>query len=387
MTIVLTVILLFAVFVIIRFLVKITKTQGIKSHDAHIKLNRTIGETFGNFKFIKLKGNEAHLFNNFDKITVTISRASVISQTLGTMPKNILEGIGFSLLVAVVVFILWTYHSVENVIPVITMYALALYRILPAINRMLQQLNNIIFRQRALDVVYDSINQYKEQEGNTPIAFTKSIRMDDTSFQYMTGSEVLHNISLEINKGEKVGITGESGGGKSTLVDLIIGINKPTSGTLYIDDVPITGDNIRAWRNKIGYIPQNIYLFDGPVDENVALGSNYDKNRIIQVLQMANIWEFLQAKDGLTTNVGEGGIQLSGGQKQRIGIARALYNDPEIIVLDEATSALDNEVEEKIMDEIYNVSREKTLIVIAHRLSTIERCNRRIKIESGKIKG
>jgi ABC-type transport system involved in cytochrome bd biosynthesis, ATPase and permease components len=135
----------------------------------------------------------------------------------------------------------------------------------------------------------------------------------------------------------------------------------------------------------IGYIPQNIYLFDGTVAENVSFGSVSDEKKIIKALQIANIWDFLSTKDGINTIVGEGGIQLSGGQQQRIGIARAFYDDPEILVLDEATSSLDTETEKKIMDEIYSLSKTKTLIVIAHRLSTVERCDRRITIENGKI--
>ncbi|MCA6133173.1 ATP-binding cassette domain-containing protein, partial [Campylobacter concisus] len=136
---------------------------------------------------------------------------------------------------------------------------------------------------------------------------------------------------------------------------------------------------------KVGYIPQSIYLFDGTVGENVSFGYEYDKEKIIKVLKKANIYDFLSSKEGIDTLVGDGGIQLSGGQKQRIGIARALYSDPEILVLDEATSALDNETEAKIMDEIYETSHDKTLLIIAHRLSTIERCDRKIMLANGKI--
>jgi ATP-binding cassette subfamily B protein/ATP-binding cassette subfamily C protein len=165
----------------------------------------------------------------------------------------------------------------------------------------------------------------------------------------------------------------------------MIGINYPSRGNIYVDGNMINSANIRSWRNKIGYIPQNIYLFDGTVAENVAFGAEYNEAKIVQVLKEANIWDFLAEKDGIDTLVGEGGIQLSGGQKQRIGIARALYGDPELLVLDEATSSLDNETEAKIMDEIYGLSGDKTLIVIAHRLSTVERCNRRINIENGMV--
>ncbi|MDR3335279.1 MAG: ABC transporter ATP-binding protein [Treponema sp.] len=387
MTLVLTAILVLAVLFILQYLIRKSKAQGIKRADAQLNLSHTLGETFGNFKFVKLKGNEARIFRVFEESTRALSRAQTISQTLGSLPKNILESAGFSLLVAAVVFILWYYHSADRVIPIIAMYALALYRILPALNRMLTNVNQVVYLQRSLDIVYDNIHQATEHEGAASLVFKKSIRVENLSFKYMVGTDVLNNVSLEIRKGEKIAIVGESGGGKSTLVDLIIGINKPSSGVIYIDDMAITNENIRAWRSKIGYIPQSIYLFDGTVAENVVFGSEQNDERLMEVLQMANIWNFLLQKEGLHTRVGEGGIQLSGGQKQRIGIARALYCDPEVLVLDEATSALDNDTESKIMDEIYKVSENKTLIVIAHRLTTVERCERRIAIENGEIVG
>jgi ABC-type multidrug transport system fused ATPase/permease subunit len=190
-----------------------------------------------------------------------------------------------------------------------------------------------------------------------------------------------------VQKGEKVAVTGESGSGKSTLIDVLIGVHNPENDVLYVDDVAVTNANIQSWRNKIGYIPQSIYLFDGTVGENVSFGSVANKDRIIEALKMANIWNFLQERGGIDTKVGEGGIQLSGGQKQRIGIARALYTDPDVLVLDEATSSLDSETEARIMDEIYSLSADKTLIVIAHRLSTVERCGRWIELEDGRLTG
>jgi ATP-binding cassette subfamily B protein/ATP-binding cassette subfamily C protein len=385
MTLVLTGILIIMVWFILRILIRKSKNQGKKRADAQRLMNRILGETFGNFKFVKLKGNENHIFKKFDIATKIVSKAQTISSTLGNLPKSILETVGFSLLIAAILFILWYYHTPKNIIPVISMYTLGLYRILPSINRMLSNINNVAFLQRSLDIVYDNIYQATECEGSEPVVFEKSIRAKAVSFKYLTGAEVLTDVSLEIRKGEKIAIIGESGGGKSTLADLFIGINKPSSGSICIDNVPITNENIRSWRNKVGYIPQSVYLIDGTVAENVAFGSEKDEKRIIRALEIANIWDFLEKKNGIHTFVGEGGIQLSGGQKQRVGIARALYCDPEVLVLDEATSALDNETESKIMEEIYRASESKTLIIIAHRISTIKNCERQIKIENGKI--
>jgi len=385
MTLIVTAVLLFMVIFLLSLLTKVSSIQGKKKFTSARKMNRILKETLGNIKYVKLKGNEKDIMGSYEKSIKINTHSEIVTNVLGIIPKGILESVGFSLLIAAVVFIVWIYHDASMVIPVISMYALALYRILPSIHRMLQNINYIVYNEKTLENVHENINLSVEEEGEAPIDFNRSIRLENIVFKYLTGGEVITDISLEINKGDKVAFTGESGGGKSTLVDIIIGIHQPISGKIYIDDTPLTGDNIRSWRKKIGYIPQSIYLFDGTVAENVAFGSQPDEEKIKIALQKANIWDFLAQKEGVNTLVGDGGIQLSGGQQQRIGIARALYDDPEVLVLDEATSALDTETEQKIMDEIYSVSTHKTLIVIAHRLSTVERCDRKIRIENGRI--
>jgi ATP-binding cassette subfamily B protein/ATP-binding cassette subfamily C protein len=385
MTLILTAVL--AVFSIIFFVILINKNKvlGKKRSESNIRTFRILTEAFGNYKFVRLKGNKKSLISNYNTALHEFLKTVVSSNVLGILPKSILESIGFSLLITAVIFILIKYKDASLVIPTVSMYALALYRILPAMHRMFGNVNQITYMRYSLDIVYDAAQIPVTHEGNEPIAFNETININNVSFKYATGDEVIQNISLDIRKGEKIAITGESGCGKSTLVDLIIGINPPLSGSISIDNTLLADDNICSWRKKIGYIPQAIYLFDGTVADNVTIGSFHDDEKIKQVLIMANIWDFLETKDGINTKVGEKGIQLSGGQQQRIGIARALYDDPEILVLDEATSSLDTETESKIMDEIYCVSENKTLIVIAHRLSTIERCNRKIKIENGSI--
>jgi ABC-type multidrug transport system fused ATPase/permease subunit len=384
-TLVLTFVLILITLLVFATLIRLSKKMGERRYAANVKLNRTLWETFGNFKFIKLKGNQDSISRGFNDSVSSLSRASIISSTLGAIPKNVLENLGFSLLIGAVCYILWRYNSAEMVIPVISMYALALYRMLPAMNRILEYINDIAYRKQSLNKVYDDVNLETDNEGSSPVSFTTSIRCEELAFSYLKGGEVIKNISLEIHTGEKIAFVGESGSGKTTLVDLLIGIYRPVQGRIYVDNVLIDHTNIRSWRSKIGYIPQNIYLFDGTVAENVAFGSDHDEEKISRVLKKAKIWNFLETKEGINTLVGEGGIQLSGGQKQRIGIARALYNDPEVLVLDEATSSLDDETESQIMDEIYDVSGSKTLIIIAHRLSTVERCDRRIQIENGAV--
>jgi len=384
-TVVLTASLVLIVIVVFFTLIRTNRKLGDKRYAANIKLNKIIWEAFNNFKFIKLKGNENEILNSFTSSASKIARTSIISQTLAGVPKNILENFGFSLLVGVICYILWRYESAAMVIPLISMYALALYRMLPAITRILSHINRIAFSMRSLQRIHDDLNLETDKEGCEQVNFTKSIKGKNLWFCYEKGGDVIKDASFEIKLGEKVAFVGESGSGKTTLIDIITGIYHPRQGQLYIDDLLIDNSNIRSWRKKIGYIPQDIYLSDSSVAENVSFGSQPSDEQIIQVLKQAKIWDFLTTKEGIYTRVGEGGIQLSGGQRQRIGIARALYNDPEVLILDEATSSLDEGTEARIMDEIYDVSGSRTLIIIAHRLSTVERCSRKIRIEHGRI--
>ena len=385
MTLVLTILLGAKVLFLLFFLKKRIEKEGLKRSIMQSKFYKILNETFGNFKIIKLIQNEEKLYSEFSNISYGYARANIVSNTLSQLPRLSLETIGFSVLIGIVVYVLFQYNDANFVLPIISMYALALYRILPALNRILSNYNTILFLSNSLDIVYSDLSYTPQTEGKDFIDFKNKIELTNVSFEYNKNKKVLENINIIINKGDKVAFVGESGSGKSTLVDLIIGLYKPLSGEIVIDDKKLTSDNVKSYRSKVGYIPQSIYLFDGTVGENVAFGYEYDKEKIMEVLKKANIYDFLSSKEGIDTLVGDGGIQLSGGQKQRIGIARALYSDPEILVLDEATSALDNETEAKIMDEIYETSQDKTLLIIAHRLSTIERCDRKIMLSNGKI--
>lgn len=385
MTLVLTAFMGLKVFFIVIALKKKIKKEGEKRVYLETSLYKTLIETFGNFKIIKLIQNEEKIYNDFSNASRDLAKVNIINNTLNQIPKLSLETVGFGVLISIVIYVLIQYQDASFVLPTISMYALALYRILPAVNKIINNYNQTVFLEKSLDIMYENLTYKPPIEGKDYVKFEKTIELKYVSFEYIKSKKVLKNINLIISKGDKVAFIGPSGSGKSTLVDLMIGLYKPLSGDIYIDDQKLTQKNIRAFRSKVGYIPQSIYLFDGTVGENVAFGYEYDEFKIIDVLKKANIYDFLSTKDGIDTRVGEGGIQLSGGQKQRIGIARALYADPEILVLDEATSALDNETEAKIMDEIYEVSGNKTLLIIAHRLSTIEKCERIIKLENGSI--
>jgi len=385
MTIVLTLILGVKVLFLVKTISKVVKKQGIKRSEYQAEFYNILGQTFGNLKFIKLKGNESQILKEFEKASTGFSKANIVNNTLQILPRTVLETLGFSVLISIVLYVLVSTNDVTYIIPVISMYALALYRILPALNRIISSYNQMIYLSTSLDVVYKDLSYIVENDGSEKIDFENNIELRKVYFSYDNKKDILKNISLSINKGDKVAFIGSSGSGKSTLVDIIIGIHKVKSGKLIVDKNIINESNVRSLRQMIGYIPQSIYLFDGTVAQNVAFGDEMDDHKVIQSLKKANIYDFLVDNlDGINTKVGEGGIKLSGGQKQRIGIARALYNNPEILVLDEATSALDNKTEAKIMKEIYSISKDKTLLIIAHRLSTIKDCNKIIDLD--KIK-
>lgn len=380
MTIVLTLFLLANVLLIIKTISKNIQKQGEINVETNKSVLEIITKALGNFKIIKLKGIQNYILQDFDNASKKRVDAEIKYQVLHPLPRFILESLGFCVLIAAVAYILLKYNNAAAVIPIISMYALALYRILPALNRILQSYNFMKWCKKGVEIVYEDLIYHTEYEDNKPIEFNHTIELKNINFEYKENKSIISNFNLTINKGDKVAFVGQSGAGKSTLIDLIIGIYKPKSGEILIDGIALNNENLRAWRKKIGYIPQNIFLFDGSVAENIALSENANEARVIECCKKANIWEFLCANDGIHTRVGDGGIKLSGGQRQRIAIARALYDNPQILVLDEATSALDNETEGKIMDEIYSVAEGKTLLIIAHRLSTIERCEKVVEV-------
>ena len=385
-TLLLTVILIVNATLMVKTVSKKIKNAGTRRAELQKVFYEIINKSFGNFKLIKLKANDKGLLNEFSLASFGYTRANISNETLSHFPRLFLEAIGFGLIVFIITYLVWKYeNNISAALALISMFVLALYRLMPSVNRIMSSYNQILFNYRSLDIVHNDLMYSSEDLGNSTISFNNNIILKNLAFEYEAGKLVLEKISLQINKGDKVAFIGESGGGKSTLVDIIIGLYKPNKGSLEVDGICLDDKYIVSWRKRIGYIPQSVYLFDGTVGENVAFSSTYDKAKIDECLKKSRIYDFLETKEADKTFVGEGGIMLSGGQKQRLAIARALYNDPEILVLDEATSALDNETETEIMEEVYKICEDKTLIIIAHRLSTIQGCNRVFRIEKGKV--
>lgn len=382
----LTLILSVLGFLLARFIALKIKRQGREKESHQKAFFETLSSSFGNYKVIKLQGDCVSVWQNFSESLSGYSLANIKNQTFFHIPRLLLEAVGFCMMILVVLYLfIQNPNNVTSYLPLLSMYVLALYRLLPSINRILDSYNKILFNFRSLEIIYQDLKIQTQELGNSVAEFKEEIKLENLSFGYQQ-KLVLKEINLTIHKGEKVAFIGESGSGKSTLVDCIIGLLYPKSGTIWVDNVKINETNLKSWRSKIGYIPQNVYLFAGSVAENVSFGREFDEEKIITCLKSAKIYDFLQAKEGLQTQVGDGGIALSGGQKQRIAIARALYGNPEILVLDEATSALDTEVEAKIMEEIYRIAKDKTLLIIAHRLSTIAHCDSVYRLQNGSLK-
>lgn len=386
-TLIMTIFLFLNALFLVKTISKKIKIQGKKREEFQKRFYEIINSTFGNYKIIKLQSNDNLIMNRFYDASINYTKSNIRSETLTSFPRIFLETIGFGLIALVVLYLVFKYQSdISSLLGILSMFVLGLYRLMPSVNRILSSYNLIMYNHRALDLIHNDLMYDGENLGDKKISFNHNINLKNINFGYSENKIVLKDINLDIKKGEKIAFIGPSGSGKSTLVDIIIGLYRPISGQIFVDNSIIDESNIKDWRKKVGYIPQSVYLFDGTVAENIAFGKEFDENNIKEVLEKAKILDFLEThQDGIHTFVGEGGIKLSGGQKQRIAIARALYQEPEILVLDEATSALDEEIEKEIMDEIYEISQNKTLIIIAHRLSTINRCEKVYKIENRKL--
>lgn len=301
-----------------------------------------------------------------------------------TLPKNILETFGLTTIVILVLY--FVSSDDKNILTTFGLYIIAFYRLLPSINKIISSLNSIKFYEKSIGEIRKNLSFETEKiVKSSNIEFNDNISLTNVSFEY-SGSKIFEKIDLTIKKNDHIAFIGESGSGKTTLINIITSLVSHTGGDIYVDSVRLDNTNLYSWRKKIGYIPQDVYLFDGTVAENIAFGSDkVDREKVKDLLRIVKLDSLFEGKSGLDTRVGDNAIQLSGGQKQRVAIARALYKNPEVLVLDEATSALDEKTEKDIMDDVYNICKNKTLIIIAHRLSTIDRCRRVIKLDRGVL--
>jgi ABC-type multidrug transport system fused ATPase/permease subunit len=354
-----------------------------------------ISEAFSATKEVKVGGLEQEYVNRFSKPAKIYANNQSLDHVMSQIPRYFLEGIAFGGLIILVLTLMLQGDSFDKIVPIIALYAFAGYRLMPAIQQVYASSAQLRFSQPALDLLHkDLINlQYSKQTSNNinVIPLTKSVILNNVSFSYPNSKKLsLKNINLIIPAFTKVGIVGVTGSGKTTLVDLILGLLDATQGTLSVDKNEIKNDNKRSWQKSIGYVPQQIYLSDASVAANIAFGidiKNIDQKSLEKAAKIANLHDFIinELPKGYNTIIGERGVRLSGGQRQRIGIARALYHQPQIFILDEATNALDNITEQAIMDAINNLGNKITIILITHRLKTIKNCDTIFFMEKGSI--
>jgi ABC-type multidrug transport system fused ATPase/permease subunit len=355
-----------------------------------------VSEAFGAAKEVKVGGLEQVYINRFDKPSKIYAGNQSLFVIISLLPRYFLEAIAFGGMILLVLFLMVKGDNFIKIVPIIGLYAFAGFRLMPAIQQVYANSAQIRFHLSSLNAAHkDLVNlKYFEQStsGTSTMRFNKSITLKNIYFSYPnTKKPALENIDLSIPAYSKVGIVGATGSGKTTMVDLILGLFNASKGTLSVDGNLITNNNKRSWQKNIGYVPQQIYLSDTSIAANIAFGveiKNIDYQLVEKAAKIANFHNFIKKlPDGYNTVVGERGVRLSGGQRQRIGIARALYNNPQILILDEATSALDNLTEQAVMEAVNNLGSKITIILIAHRLSTVKNCDTIFLLEQGKLIG
>lgn len=375
---------------------KISK-KGELNSKLQIDVNKWISQGVGAIKETKVLRREKYFSYSFRNAYKEYTNANSSFQFLNSIPRFIIEFIVvFGLLLLIIIKLILN-QPINQIVTLLGVLALAAFRLMPSVTRIINYANMIKFQMPLFNELYNEFIQIRDRIqkketisfANTDkrLVFNKNIEIKNLTFSYNDEEQpVIKNISFEIPKGSFVGIVGTSGAGKTTFVDILLGLLKPSNGEVFVDGIDIF-KNIRSWQADLSYVPQSIYLIDGTIRENIAIGidsTNIDDQRIQEVLEMSELSSFINTlPNGIETEVGERGVRLSGGQKQRIGIARALYQMPEVLVLDEATSALDNETEKSIMNTILKLKGKITIISIAHRLSTLDGCDFKIKFESG----
>lgn len=386
--------------VIYRFVRQILARAGEERLEANRRRFEAASEALGGIKSIKILGCEARYLERFRNSSFIMARRIALSSLLGQLPRYTIEAVAFGGIILMALILTLRQGTQEGgalatVLPILGLYAFTAYRILPAAQNIYQNVSSLCFARSAIEGMAHEITSVlpkgRKAQPTAHLRVTRALELQSVTYHYLTvhGTGIT-DVSLTLQRGQSLGIIGTTGAGKTTLVDVILGLLVPSSGQMLVDGTQVTDANRRAWQDNLGYVPQDIYLTDSSVAENIALGLDpheIDPARVEEVARMARIHDFVvgELPEGYATRVGERGVRLSGGQRQRIGIARALYHDPEMIVFDEATSALDNVTEAEVMEAVGGLSGKKTLIIIAHRLSTVERCDMVVRLNKGRL--
>jgi len=368
------------------------RSSGDEEAKGMVEINKSALQAIHGVKEIKVARRESFFTNKFKAIRVETVKFRVKMQTITQLPKLFIESLCFSGAFLVVAGVILAGVDIQALIPLLGVFMLAAFKLLPAISRMLENFTMIMRHLSSVSSVYKILtaeNNYLQLPEPTITTISRDIIVSKITFKYPDARKpVLRNVSLTIPFNKTVGFVGQSGAGKSTLIDIILGMLSPQTGSVIFNGESVH-HKTSSWTKHIGYVPQSIYLLDETFLENVAFGIEKDKideNKIWRALEQAQLYEFVKSlPEGLYTNIGEQGSKLSGGQRQRIGIARALYENPSILILDEATSALDSDTENEIMDAMISLHGRKTLIIVAHRSNTIKHCDIVYEVKNGKV--
>jgi ABC-type multidrug transport system fused ATPase/permease subunit len=355
---------------------------------------KSINEAFGASKEIKVGGFEKTYVQKFSNAAKNTAQTQASAGLVNLLPRYFLEALAFGGILLILLYKMNQTNNFSNSLPIISLYVYAGYRLMPAVQQIYLSFAKLAFVGPSLDNLNEDIKNLKlfnKNQDQGILSLNKTITLKNIYYNYPNASRTaLKDINLSIPAKSTVGLIGVTGSGKTTIVDIILGLLEAQKGTLEIDGQIITGKNSRSWQRSIGYVPQHIYLADETVAANIAFGvepKNINKESVEKASKIANLHEFVieELPKQYETIIGERGVRLSGGQRQRIGIARALYHNPKVLVLDEATSALDNQTEKAVMDAINNLNKDMTTILIAHRLNTVKNCDTIFQLENGKL--
>lgn len=375
---------------------KLSRTGGELLKNSK-KMYKALHEAFGGIKDIKLLGREHIFIEQFGEPTKKCTDYYCSQFLISQFPRYAFEVMTFGGVLFATLYIAVIKNDYQQVIPVIGLYIFSAYRLMPALQQIFQEITLIRFTLPTLETIYeDYVNCTQGQSEQTlrpgrAMPFTQNVELRNVTFKYPKAERsVIENFDLTVHANTTIGFVGGTGAGKTTLVDIFLGLLSPQQGEIIVDDIKLNADNLRAWQANIGYVPQHIYLCDDTVTRNIAFGvpdNEIDLEAVQRAARLANIHDFItkELRNGYETEVGDRGVRLSGGQRQRIGIARAMYHDPSFLVFDEATSALDGITEDTILDAIRNLTHKKTIIIIAHRLSTVQECDIIYLLDQGRI--
>ncbi len=374
------------------------KKYGLQEQHYRGQMIQSVNEGLGGFKDVKVMGRTDFFKDRFHNDLGKTSHSFRFKEFVGQIIIPSVETFAVVGMLMMALFLFVQGKDLTSIIPILALFITATARLMPAFKKTIHHYNIIKYHGYVVDPVYDDLtllddkNQsYDSFQDIEVLPLNESLQFKNVSYSYPEASEAaLDNVSLEIKKGQIVGFVGTSGAGKTTVVDVLLGLLKPQNGSVEVDGTDISS-KLQGWQKNIGYIPQTIYLSDDTIRKNIAFGipdEKIDDNRIKNAIKSAQLDDYIsRLPEGYNTMIGEGGVRISGGQRQRIGIARALYHNPEVLIMDEATSALDNQTERKVMEQIESLKEGRTIIMIAHRLSTVKNADKLFLMEYGKLIG